>query len=129
MTYNLTITQNPSYLHVIITGENSQQNVIQYLKEVLHECTSRKIKKVLIEERLEGPRLKAFTIFDIAKNSSAEARGYFDAIAYVDVNAEGDLMQFAETVAVNRGIPVNVFATVADAEIWLKKMILDEQKK
>lgn len=43
----------------------------------------------------------------------------FEAIAFVDLNAQGDLMQFAETVAVNRGLPVNVFPTVAEAEAWL----------
>jgi hypothetical protein len=42
-----------------------------------------------------------------------------DAIAYVDVHAEGNLMQFAETVAVNRGVRVAVFSTVADAAKWL----------
>ena len=30
-----------------------------------------------------------------------------------------DLMKFAETVANNRGVPVNLFATVAEAEAWL----------
>ena len=29
------------------------------------------------------------------------------------------LMQFTETVAVNRGLPVTVFPAVADAEKWL----------
>ena len=43
----------------------------------------------------------------------------YKAIAFVDVNAEGDLMQFAQTTAVNRGIPVSLFSTVADAEQWL----------
>jgi hypothetical protein len=28
-------------------------------------------------------------------------------------------MKFAETVAVNRGLPVKVFSTVSDAEKWL----------
>lgn len=28
-------------------------------------------------------------------------------------------MQFAETVAVNRGIPVQAFSSVTDAERWL----------
>ena len=28
-------------------------------------------------------------------------------------------MKFAETVANNRGVPINVFATVAEAEEWL----------
>jgi len=28
-------------------------------------------------------------------------------------------MKFAETVANNRGVPMTVFATVAETEIWL----------
>jgi len=40
-------------------------------------------------------------------------------VAYVDVNAKGKLMQFAEDVAFNRGMPVKVFATVDAAEKWL----------
>jgi len=43
----------------------------------------------------------------------------FEAIAYVDVNADGELMKFAETVAVNRSLPVVVFSSVSDAEKWL----------
>ena len=42
-------------------------------------------------------------------------------IAYVDTNPEHDasLMSFAETVALNRGIGMRLFATVAEAETWL----------
>ncbi len=43
----------------------------------------------------------------------------FKAIAYVDANAEGTMMQFAETAAVNRMVPVAVFSTVVEAEKWL----------
>jgi hypothetical protein len=39
--------------------------------------------------------------------------------AHVDVYAEGELMKFAESVAVNRGVPVMVFASVGEAELWL----------
>jgi hypothetical protein len=74
---------------------------------------------VLIEERLDGPRLGALDVFQIASEASSKAGGTLKAIAYVDVNAEGNMMQFAETVAVNRGVPVVVFSTVADAEKWL----------
>ena len=52
-------------------------------------------------------------------DSSAKARGLFKSIAYVDVNASGELMKFAETVANNRGVPMTLFATVAEAEAWL----------
>jgi len=45
--------------------------------------------------------------------------GRMNAVAYVYVNAHGDLMQFAATVLDNRGLPMSVFATVAEAESWL----------
>ena len=129
MTYKLTITRNNSYLHAIVTGQNSKENVIQYLKEVLRECKARNCRKVLLEERLEGPRLTTFPVFEIASSGSRDASGNFEAIAYVDVNAKGDLMKFAETVAVNRGLPVAVFSTVAEAKKWLNKIDVDEPNK
>ena len=46
-------------------------------------------------------------------------RGKLRAVAYVDVNAAGHLMKFAENVAANRGLPVTVFASVSEAETWL----------
>jgi hypothetical protein len=119
MTYQLTINQKPSYLHAIVTGRNSRENVAQYLADILRECTARSCLRELIEERLEGPRLGTLDVFEIASEGSNNASGILQAIAYVDVNAEGDLMQFAETVAVNRSLPVAVFSTVADAEKWL----------
>jgi hypothetical protein len=36
------------------------------------------------------------------------------------VNAGGDMMKFAEHVALDRGIPVRLFASVAEAERWLE---------
>src|SRR5262245_13907617 len=119
MTYELTIDQKPTYLHALVTGRNSRENVARYLADILQECIARRCGKVLIEERLDGPRLGTFDVFKIASEGSNRALGVFQAIAYVDVNAEGDLMQFAETVAVNRALPVTVFSTVAEAEKWL----------
>ncbi len=119
MTYKLTIDAKPAYLHAIVTGRNSKENVVRYLEELLHECTTRRYLRVLIEERLEGPRLRTLDVFEIASEGSGKTRGTLESVAYVDVYAEGDLMKFAEDVAVNRGLRVTVFATVADAENWL----------
>lgn len=119
MEYKLTIDQKPTYLHVIVTGRNSKENVMRYLEETLRECTARSCFRVLIEERLDGPRLGTLDVFQIVSEASSKAEGILKAIAYVDVNAESNMMQFAETVAVNRGVPVVVFSTVADAEKWL----------
>jgi urocanate hydratase len=119
MTYKLTMSQKPSYLHAIVTGRNSRENVMRYLEEIRSECIARRCFRVLVEERLEGSRIGAMDVFQIALEGSSKARGTYTAFAYVDVNADGDLMRFAETVAVNRGMPVAVFSTVADAERWL----------
>ena len=50
------------------------------------------------------------------------ALGQIEVIAYVDVNAEGDLMKFAEDVAVNRFLRVAVFSSVQDAELWMQHL-------
>ena len=121
MDYKLTIKPKPSYLHFIVTGCNSKQAVIQYLEEILRECKIRNCFRILIEERLEGPRLGTVDIFSIVSEGSSEGLGILKTVAYVDVNALGSLMQFAETVAFNRSLPVTVFPTVADAERWLLK--------
>jgi hypothetical protein len=119
MSYKLTIKEKPGYLHAIVTGENSRETVAHYLDEILNECIVRQCRRLLIEERLEGPRLGTMNVFRIAAEGSERAQGNYEAIAYVDVNAKGDRMQFAETVALNRAIPVKVFATVNEAEQWL----------
>jgi hypothetical protein len=64
--------------------------------------------------------LNIVEVFRIAAEGSARALGQVHAIAYVDVNAQGDLMKFAEDVAVNRFLRVAVFSTVAEAERWLR---------
>lgn len=119
MSYKLTFVEKPAYLHAIVTGLNNKENVIRYLADVLRESQKRGCRQLLIEERLEGPRFRTISVFQIASEGSRRAQGCFKAIAYVDVNAEGDLMKFAETVAVNRGLPVRAFLSVADAENWL----------
>lgn len=121
MSYQLTVTGKKDYLHAVVTGQNTRENVMSYLEDVLRECVSRNCSRVLIEERLEGPRLGTMDVFDIAAEGSRNARGKLQAIAYVDVNVQGDLMRFAEQVAVNRGLPIGVFNNVAAAEAWLAK--------
>jgi hypothetical protein len=119
MSYQLQIVEKPTYLHAIVTGANSAENVSGYLQDLLRECEARQCFNVLIEERLTGRRLETWDVYQIAADNSAQARGVFRAIAYVDINAGGDLMKFAETVANNRGVPMNLFSSVAEAEAWI----------
>lgn len=119
MSYQLTITEKPGYLHCIVTGRNSMENVTGYFQELAQECATRNCFRVLIEEHLVGRRLETWDVYQIASEGTTRNLGKFEIIAYVDVNAEGELMKFAETVASNRGLPITVFATFPEAESWI----------
>ena len=118
--YTLTIEVEGDYLHAIVTGVNSVENVVAYLQQLRRECEARGSFRVLIEERLEGPRLRTLDVFQIASQGVVGA-SHMVAMAFVDVNAEGDLMKFAETVAANRGLPIRLFSSVSDARTWLQR--------
>jgi hypothetical protein len=119
MTFQLSVIEKTGYLHCLVTGKNTMENVAGYLQAIQRECETRNCFSVLIEENLSGRRLETWDVYQVVAEGSGRSAGRFEAIAFVDVNALGDLMSFAETVAVNRGLPVTVFATVAEAEAWL----------
>jgi hypothetical protein len=121
--YTLITIEKPGYLHFRVSGENSGVNVRGYLAEIYSICAERKRSSILIEEDLEGPSLDIGQIFRIASVGSSATTPVVHVIAYVDVNPEHlpSKMQFAETVAVTRGINIRMFATIAEAEIWLQE--------
>jgi hypothetical protein len=123
MSYELEIADKTGYLHATVTGKNTPENVLAYMSEVMQVCAASGCAYVLVEEKLEGPRLDTLDVFDIVSEGSQRGTGFFRAIAYVDACAEGELMEFAETVAVNRFMPVTYFHTVADAEQWLRNEV------
>jgi hypothetical protein len=120
MAYALKVTQKPTYLHFVVTGQNSGETILGYVEEINQECAARKCFRVLIEERLDGPRLSITDVFELVQNVTSRAMGFYKAIAYVDVNSVGNSMQFAEDACVNRALPIAVFPTVSEAEKWLK---------
>ncbi|HET6268170.1 MAG TPA: hypothetical protein VFG11_10670 [Acidobacteriota bacterium] len=122
MAYRLKITEKEGYSHIQITGENSLETVRNYLAEINRECRQRGFTHILVEEFLHGESLSIFDVFQIASQGSAEAAGFFRKIAYVDRNVEHSTMkmEFAETVASNRGLNVRMFSNTMDAEDWLK---------
>jgi hypothetical protein len=119
MGYELKIEQKPGYLHAVVTGQNSRDTVTEYLLRGILECKARGCFRVLVETRLQGPRLPLWDIFEIAANHSERDIGLFDAIAYVDTFATPDLLVFIENVTRNRGLPMRAFSSVAAAEKWL----------
>ena len=124
MAYELTISPERGFLHVVVTGQNSVESVGDYFRAIIRECAARQCHRVLIEERLVGPRLGMVDVFTLISEIIEKFRGELKSIAFVDINAQGDTMRFAEDVAVNRGAPLRVFASVSAAKQWLLGEIL-----
>jgi len=118
--FTLDVQRKKNYLHIIVKGKNSPETVAAFLESILEECTQRQCQNILVEERLEGPRLNFSQIVQIASEASERAVGKIRSFAYVDVNAEDDSMRFAELVARNRAMPIRVFSSVSEAEAWIE---------
>ena len=120
-TYRFTVDRKSGYLHASATGQNTSANVRRILQDVMSACAEHSCPRALIEEHLIGPSIGMLDAFEIVAESSRSARPAVELVAYVDTNSEHDstLLDFAETVAVNRGVRVRVFGTVAEAEAWL----------
>jgi hypothetical protein len=121
LSYQLTVHERKGYLHVVATGVNGPEAVKAYLQEAAKECVARGHKRLLIEERLEGPRLGILDVFEIVTHGVREARKVLDSIAYVDVHSEGTLMKLAGGLASQMGLSVRLFPDVEEASHWLGK--------
>ena len=75
MSYEIRFEQKDTYLHATVTGTNSRDNVLAYMADISRECDRRQCFRVLIEERLDGPRLATLDIFAIASEGSMRALG------------------------------------------------------
>ena len=122
MSYSLNVEPRSMYLFSV-TGENSVDTVSHYLSEIHDWCLQHNCPNVLLVENLSGPGLRTSSIYELVSGKSAQSERVVGRMAYVDINPAHDLgeMKFAENVAVNRGISVQVFATVQEAEAWLEE--------
>jgi hypothetical protein len=126
MSYQLDVEKRGNFLYATVTGTNNAETVLNYMNEVKDRCTAEDCYRVLIDERLDGPRMDEMEIFAMISEGTPDALGFFEALAYVDQEQDFEVVKFAETVAVNRGIPVAVFSSVEDAENWLRHRDSDQ---
>jgi hypothetical protein len=122
MAHELSVTRKGAYLHVTVTGDNTPEDVQQYLAKVQATCVQHNCPYVLIEENLQGPSLQTLELFQVIAKA-AQPSPAVRCVAYIDVNPEHDAnrMKFAEAVASNRGMMVKIFADLPEAEEWLAR--------
>ncbi|KAB2923739.1 MAG: hypothetical protein F9K22_08235 [Bacteroidetes bacterium] len=121
MDVSVTIERKEQYLRVIVSGENTLTNVLAYMDEIYKACLTQNVNHVLIEERLTGPNLDTFDVFEVVIKNFGRARTLGLRIAYVDLNADHSKrgLKFAENLAHIRGVNVAVFTDTETANPWL----------
>lgn len=121
MSYHLKIEEHPAFLHAAVSGNNTAENVLRFLREAYEACVKRGASAVLLEMHLEGPTLDTGSIYSVIAQRS-ESGKQLRKIAYVTPpNREPAKLKFAETVAINRGVNVRMFPDVATAKKWLEE--------
>jgi len=116
--YDLHFESRPGFMHITVAGVRSPETFAQYTAEIIGGCELKGCDRILIEDRLVGPRMSPLDYYSVLPTVSQRARSVIRAIALVDEQI-GDVGYFAETVAVNRGLNIGVFTTLKDAENWL----------
>jgi hypothetical protein len=118
MAFKLEIAKRRDFLYCLVTGENSIETGKTYSSKILDACLQHRCTRVLLHEKLSGPRLKPLDMFEFVSHAAMKSLGKLDAVAYVE-EERGELREFAEAIAKNRGMPLTVFSNVDDAERWL----------
>lgn len=123
MAHSISVQPKGAYLHVIVRGDNTFEDVSQYIKETSEACQQHHCFNILIEEHLSGPTIGALHMYEIINQNLNLLLPFDHHLAYVDINPEHDKgnNQFVETVAVNRGLHVKLFFNTPEAEEWLLK--------
>lgn len=121
MAYHTAFIQGNGYIHMKVQGENALQTVLDYTAEAYQECVRRNCWKLLIEENLQGPAMTLTDVYHAASKGTERAEQPI-LVAFVDINPQHSKqnMEFAELVALNRGLNIRVFENLQEAQAWIE---------
>jgi len=121
MACEITFTDHPDYLHVLVRGDNTLVTLRQYTAEIPKACLRLKKLRVLVVVELTGPELSMLDVYKGVSKGSDDAVGLGMKVAYVDENPAHsiDNMMLAENIGLSRGISVRTFRDSTSAEGWL----------
>jgi len=118
--YQTSFEYHPLYLHATVTGENSPDNVYDYMVDVLREYARSGYERLLIAEDLRGPRLTDQEVVEVLRRLAETMPLPRGKIAYVDLTAYAtSAMALAIHIAKYKGIDIQRFSTMEAARAWL----------
>ena len=111
------IENRKSHLFVDYSESYEFESFIALMKEVAEACREQNIHKVLVDVRRMTGKIKAMERFRLGEVGAE----IFSGLAQVGIAyRKEEINWFAETVGVNRGAHVRIFADIKKAKEWLE---------
>jgi hypothetical protein len=125
MPFRITTLPRDGYLLFRISGDNTPETTRACIGAILAEAVARDARSIVIEENFEGPALDLLDLFRIASEESLRAKAVLERLAYADINPAHPQanVDFAEDVAVNRGLNVRTCRSTEEAERWMQAQL------
>ena len=121
VSYQLTIEERPTYVYARADGDLTPANALRFLEDAHAACVKYGRASVLLDMQLRGPNMPTTSVYEVISQRAADG-SKLHKIAYVPYDSgDPSMAHFAETVAINRGVNVRIFESVAAAEGWLSE--------
>lgn len=118
--YSLKMENQAGYLEAHITGKRTRETVSVLTGEIARTCFESQCSRILVDARGFEGFLGVFDSYHIVTQDFPKLRGRgIQKVAFIDREVPGMRGWFFETVAVNRGFNLRVFADRKPALEWL----------
>jgi len=121
MDYELRIIEREGFATAILGGVRTPEALLAAAAQATAFCGEREISRLLIDVRSMSGSLDTLETYDVAGRELPRQRAVRRVLrsAILDRPENIERIRFFETVAVNRGLNVRVFADEAPAVEWL----------
>lgn len=119
MPYELTFEQRPEYLYAHLQAEATDvDKAVRYWQNIVDKCRELDFKRLLVVQEIPGGLSVTDTFLLATKVAAMGINGI--KLAFVDPETHlYETHQFGQMAAGNRGVWVEVFTTIPEAENWL----------
>lgn len=121
MTFELEMIVKAGFAEAILGGVRTPETLLAAAKQATAFCAERRISRVLIDLRKMSGGLDTLETYEVAGRDLPRQRAVRRVLraAILDRHENIERIRFFETVAVNRGLNVKVFADEDHAREWL----------